>query len=245
MTIEEKYNIIYKGKERFYKISLTDNKRTDLEKTRPENSIVEDKEFDDNSWGGLLVSVTKYLLERKYITIEQLFSFTTTWYDKTLYSDYELTNFRAVCDNLYVNGNLGSVRTYWLICDVLYYSGVQLSDCSMLIKRYGVAEPDEVKEYVMKNNLEIFHKYLADKGMDNDRIVKYERNIKAIDDILRNYTNSKTAYSILLIDFNRLLYDVKKDLLGTFKKRLNEAQCNFASSIINDYYVCMTKYWKK
>ena len=125
MTIEEKYSIVYKGYERFYKYPLTDNRHQDFDNTRPEETVIESVVFKDNSWIHLLLSICNYLINKQIVTEEELLSFKVSWYDKTLFTKTKLTNFRELDNGLFVNCNLASVRTYWLICDLLYNSNIE------------------------------------------------------------------------------------------------------------------------
>jgi len=233
MSIEEKFNIIYKGKERFYKYSLTDNRRKDMENTRPEEAFIDGVKYTDNSWGGLLVIAVNYIIKKNYLTKEQLLGFNVHWYNKTLFSEIQLTNFRELDNGLFINTNLGSLRSYWFLCDIIYYASIQLNDCYIIVKRFGIAEPKEVQEYVINNNLCLYHKHLALKFNDDKTIERYERNIKVLDKYVSE--NTSTTKSLFLIDNKVLLARTKSDLLKLLKKTLVSNQYSFAESILEDY----------
>jgi len=234
MALED-YNIIYKGKERFYKCFLSNNKKADMENTRPELTVINNEEFEINSWVNLLPAITKYLLDKKYITEQRLLEFNVNWYDKTLFSKVKLTNFKEVIPDLFVNTNLGSIRSYWLICDLVYFSGVDLSKCYMIIKRFGISEPKEVRDYYINENIELYKKSLIDRLQSVDAATRYIDNLKFVDKYIDKV--SKTTVSIFLIDNIRLLYTTKIDLLKIFKQAFGAgAKYQVAEKVLNDYY---------
>ena len=241
MIIEAKYNIIYKEGSRYYKYFLDDNRRTDLENTRPEACNIECHIIDDNSWVNLLVDVCKYLLKVKTKKNEELYAFKTDWYDKLFFSKTSLTNFAEVREGLYINTNLGSVRSYWFLCDLLQHFGVSIRNCYLEIKRFGAAEPKEVRDYVVNNNLEAFKEYLVSKydgdSIKADKIISFLRRIDEA-----SKTLSKSFYSILLIDSKSTLYKAKNDLLNYYKRNLKDrTQYPKVEACVMEYYNFMYK----
>lgn len=148
-----------------------------MENTRPEEAFIDGVKYTDNSWGGLLVNAVNYIIKKNYLTKEQLLGFNVHWYNKTLFSEIQLTNFRELDNGLFINANLGSLRSYWFLCDIIYYASIQLNDCYIIVKRFGIAEPKEVQEYVINNNLCLYHKHLALKFNDDKTIERYVKNI--------------------------------------------------------------------
>ena len=156
MSIEEKYNIIYKNGSRYYKYYLVDNRRSDLEKTRPDSCSIEGHLIEDNSWVNLLTGVCKYLLEVNPKENEELYSFKAEWYDKLFFTKTKLINFTEVRDGLYMNTNLGSVRSYWFLCDLISYFGLSNQNSYLEIKRFGISEAKEVRDYITAKNMVSF-----------------------------------------------------------------------------------------
>lgn len=240
-NIEEKYNIIYKDGSRYYKYYLNDNRRTDLEKTRPELLNIEDYIIEDNSWVNLLANVCKYMLSVKPMNNEDLYSFKSDWYDKIFFSKTNLINFALVREGLYINTNLGSVRSYWFLCDLIEFFGFSLNNSYIEIKRFGASEPKEVREYVISNNLALFKEHLLSK-YDGD-LAKAEKIIsflKRIDEASKKLSIS--FYSILLADSKHIMYSAKNELLNYYKKNLKDrTQYPKIEACVMEYYNFMYK----
>ena len=244
MEIEEKYNIIYKGKERFYKYHLSDNRRSDMENTRPEAYCILGEEILNTTWVRTISDISKLLLENGKCSREDLLNFSVDWYDRTIFTDTKLTNFTEVEEGLFVNTNLASVRSYWLICDLVNYAGIDTNEAYIIVKRFGVSEPKEVKEYYINQNLNIYKEYLETKYNNDSRLVERDiKLIKTIDSKCKDIID--TSYSLFLIDDKNKLYGKKIEILKYFEKNLRDkSQFVHVQRVMEDYYELMKKRWK-
>ena len=239
MSIEEKYNIIYKNGSRYYKYYLVDNRRSDLEKTRPDSCNIEGHLIEDNSWVNLLTEVCKYLLEVNPKENEELYSFKAEWYDKLFFTKTKLINFTEVRDGLYMNTNLGSVRSYWFLCDLISYFGLSNQNSYLEIKRFGISEAKEVRDYITAKNLSSYKDYLLGK-YNEDKVDKMISLLKRIDEVSQK--KSTTYYSILIIDEKHTLYNAKNELLNYYKKNLKDrTQYPKIEACVMEYYDFMYK----
>ena len=198
-SIEAKYGIVYLGMQRYYKEDL--HKRDFfLENCTPYYFKIGYDEFIDSRWTGMLQQICDYLIEEYDYDEEKLLSFSVEWSKQKIFikesnnhGHYKLKN------GLYINANHTAVHCCWLLQDILNFFGVNLNECTLLIKKKPISELKEVKEYYKKMVKGMFCEYLI-QDMEKDKEF-YDKCINVLDkmDVLFS-RGFKTFESIYLID---------------------------------------------
>lgn len=239
MTIEEKYGIVYIENERYYTFDLSE-RRVDLESTRPLFVRIDGKVLESHTWANLIVMVFNYVIAKKNCSSEMLLKFTTEWSNSSVISTskYARTCF-DLKNGLYVNTNHTAVHCYWLIQDFLQYCSYDLSEVGIVIKRSGLSEKAEIREYYISKNLSNFKSFINDNypTEKRPRLLKCANFIKAVDE---KFTQKafKSVYSIFLIDSVQAMYKYKEDYITYLKTKttVKKEQLDYIVDGFNLYY---------
>lgn len=239
MSIEEKYGIVYIENERYYSYDFSVN-RIDLEHSTPRFMKIDGKILEEHSWGRLILMFVDYLFSKKNISNHELLSFLGSWSDKPIFVEKQRsrTDFELKC-GIYVNTNHTSIHSFRLIRELLIWQNYNLDECFILIKKCGIAEVKEVRDYYISFNIEHFASFLKEEYLVNkyhliDKHINYLKNLdlKLTDKIMHS------AYSMFLIDnlFTMSIY--KNDFLYYVKNKisLTNVQYNHMENLLNLYY---------
>lgn len=223
MTIYEKYNILLKGRERFY---IEDLRERDfvLEGATPVYILIKDKYISERSWVAFLPKLASYLQSINHIDKELLLNYKTTWSKSSIYSTEKRINYKHIFDDLYINTNHTAIHSVWLIQDLLIFYGVDIAQVTLVIKRPPSIEPVEVKNYIKKEMKEMFASYLYGKKIDVDKISVIVNNIEALNKLLGKM--SKSYDDFFLFDNSNALSNYKSKLLKSCEESMlcNEKQ---------------------
>ena len=238
-TIEEKYGIVYVEGERYYSFSLNE-KKYDLESTRPFFVRIDGKVLEEHTWNNLIVLVFDYVITRKNISREELLSFSTEWSKSLIISSSKLSRtYMDLKNGLFVNTNHTAVHCCWIIQDFLNFCSYELNDVSIIIKRTGVSEPKEVRDYFINKSIAGFNQYIVDVFPETKRkiLVTYSKYLKAVDE---KFTMKafKSVYSIYLVDNVQTMYKLKEDYINylKFKTTVRKEQLEYIIEGLNLYY---------
>ena len=239
MSIEEKYGIVYVDGERYYSFPLSE-KRFDLESTRPFFVRIDQKILEAHTWGTLIVMVFDYVIAKGNYSNEWLLSFNTEWSKSSIISDIKQSRtYFDLKNGLFVNTNHTALHCCWIIQDFLKYCSYNLSEISIIIKRTGVSEKNEVRDYFIKKNIDGFNKYLIESFPEEKRkkCLRCASFVKAVDE---KFTQKafKSNYSIYLIDNVQAMYKFKEDYLNYLKTKttVKKEQLDIITEGLNLYY---------
>lgn len=235
------YGLVYIDNHRFYTFHLNERK-FDLENTHPFYLKLDNKVFEEHTWGKLIVMAYNYLIAENELSQEFLLNFTVDWSKSEIFMSAQKnrTCFK-LCNGLYVNTNHTSVHCYRLIQDFLLYLNYDLSNALIVISRSGVAEPNEVKKYIIDQRKSGFKEYL-NLTYPSDKIKIIDNHFDflcKLDDLfVSKAIEFRNHYSLFLIDYRQDFLNFKSDFLKFLKKKtvMNEKLINFSNKILLEYY---------
>lgn len=236
MTIEEKYNIVYFNKKRYYKEDLTERK-LDYENSIPYLFSYKDIEIYENSWKNMIYEVAFKLNQKNPKTNEELLSLKNDWGKQNVFSTEKLKHYKEFFD-VYMNLNHTAIHAMWTLQLLLSFYNVDLSECSFYIKRNGSSEPKEVKDYISRKNKNDFLSFLInEEKIPNDKAQKVLNNLEKVNKYMPSISNAHN--DLFLFDDGNLLYGYNIKLIEYLKKEMIIENNN-----IKALEMCLNKLYK-
>lgn len=231
MDIYEKYKMHVINGRRYYEYNV-DEKLPLLDYTIPYYFKYNDIEIYDNRWMFLALKLVQELDKRNPKTDDYLLGIRYSWSKTDVFSKTKKTNYLLFRD-LYLNTNHTSTHALMSIQCLLRAYGVNPSECFLLINRHPVAEPTEVREYIIDQERRGFSKALLARRFSFARISKILSNFEVINKILAKTTPSFdnfylfddyyyfTNYKCKVIERAETVYQDKPQNIELIKKYLD------------------------
>ena len=178
MDIYEKYKIHVINGRRYYEYNV-DEKLPLLDNTIPYYFKYKDIEIYDNRWMFLAQKLVEELDKRNPKTDDYLLSIRYSWSKTDVFSRTKKTNYLPFRD-LWLNTNHTSTHALMSIQCLLRAYDVNPSDCFLLINRHPVAEPAEIRDYIIDQERRGFSKALLARRFSFSRISKILSNFEVI-----------------------------------------------------------------
>jgi len=242
MNVFEKYGVIEKSRERFYKENLLDRDYY-LEGTTPVYLMIDDVFISDRTWVGIIPKIALYLQNKDPKNLDVLLEFRTSWSKAQIYSCEPRTNYSPVFDGLFINTNHTALHSVWFIQDLLDFYLIDKKNTYLLIKRPPSIEPKEVKDYVKNVIKECFYDYLKEKKYDDAMIIRIIKGIESLNKFLVGI--SKTYNDFYLFDNTLVLANYKSRLLKEINNFSNwaDTQKQTAKKYLDIYTGFCTTYF--
>lgn len=237
--IEEKYRIVYVGKQRYYYESLVE-KDFSLECTTPLSLDVGGKSFISTSWKGLLIEVCKYFIGKYPEKSKDLLEYRPLWSGTRPFSSDEGKNLTFIDFGLYIYCNQTALHAGWLLRDMLKIFEVDLSKCKFVIHRTPFSEPSECRKfYEEKTRKSFIFYYTKLLKHSEEKAEQVLRNIDKLNNILPRF--SKAYDNFYLIDDNTVYASYKIKFLDYLRNTLHLEEKNILLSdryltILGDFY---------
>lgn len=213
-------NVVFQGKKRYYLEDLSERDYR-LECTTPYQIEIDDTIIQEGSWGMLLQKISTFLLEKYPEKFNEILTFKCQWSKQLMFSVGKKTNYRQVCDGLYVNCNHTALHACWFLQDLLDFFGVDKTKVTFLIHRPSGAEPQKVKDHIQKRFKMNFKEFIINNyGKDKEYADK-------VVNIFDNYLNkvlasvSKSYVSFYLFDDNAIAYNYIKKVSDIIERNVN------------------------
>ena len=231
MDIYEKYKIHVINGRRYYEYNV-DEKLPLLDNTIPYYFKHKDIEIYDNRWMFLAQKLVEELDKRNPKTDDYLLSIRYSWSKTDVFSRTKKTNYLPFRD-LWLNTNHTSTHALMSIQCLLRAYDVNPSDCFLLINRHPVAEPAEIRDYIIDQERRGFSKTLLARRFSFSRISKILSNFEVINKILAKTTPSFdnfylfddyyyfTNYKCKVMDRVKVVYQDKPQNIELIKKYLD------------------------
>ena len=214
----EEFGLELDGHRRLYRLDLT--KRTyNLDNTEPEKLLLDDKCFLYNAWTELIPAITYYLYSNSKITIEDLLKYRPDWSNAYVFSTTKKTNYKLICDGLFVSCNHTALHSIWFMQDLLQYFNVDLSKVTFLIRRRQIAEPKEIQEYFINMVKTDFAKCLKTQLHKTDKNV--EIIVEKQFDHINNFQQklSKSSFNFFLFDSYKTFMMYKTNFIKEYTRQ--------------------------
>ena len=188
MDIMSKYKIHVINGRRYYEYNV-DEKLPLLDNTIPYYFQYQDIEIYDNRWAHLALKIIQELDRRNQKTEEYLLGLRYNWSKTEVFSKTKRTNYTPF-KNLFLNTNHTSTHALMSIQCLLRAYDVNPAECFLLINRHPIAEPKEVREYVINKERNGFAKSLSARRYCSAKINKVLTNFESINSMLAKTTPS-------------------------------------------------------
>lgn len=242
--IEEKYNILFIGKRRCYKVDL-DNKEYNFEHSTPVYISIDGQKIEENSWNVLIFKLAIFLNRLNPKSKEELLLIQQDWGEQKVFSEKRLSNYREFDYNLFINVNHTSVHAVWTIQLLLREWNVDLNKCELIIHRMPRSEAKEVIEYYTKQTISGLQQYLNFvTSYNGSKINKIIEGLVYINDKIGEKVFKNSGYnSLLIIDDYPIFYNMKNDVL----KYIEVKYYNQEAFVKNSKYILswLDKYYKR
>ena len=231
MDIFEKYKIHLINGRRYYEYNVNE-KLPLLDYTIPYYFKYEDIEIYDNRWMFLAQKLVQELDKRNPKPDDYLLGVRYSWSKTDVFSKTKKTNYLPF-RNLYLNTNHTSTHALMSIQCLLRAYDVDPSKCFLLINRHPVAEPIEVRDYIIAQERRAFSKSLMANHFNFSKISKVISNFETINKILAKTTPSFDNFYLFddyyyflnykqkVIDRAKEIYQDKPQNLELIKKYLD------------------------
>ena len=167
MCIEEKYNIIYMNNKRYYVVSL--DERPLMENTVPYSFEYKGIKVYDSAWNRITVKILECIDKLNPKNKEELLKLEYTWSKTSVFSNEKKTNFLPFKD-IYVNTNHTAIHAFMNIQLLLSAYGIDLKECSMIIRRHPSAEPSDARNYYREQTISGFKRCMMLSGFSQKKI---------------------------------------------------------------------------
>lgn len=206
-------NVVFEGKRRYYIEDLSVRDFT-LENTTPYQLQIFDDIIEESSWGELLRRVALCLFKKFPDRINTITNFRCQWTKQKMFSLEKKTNYKELKEGLYINVNHTALHSCWFLQDILDYFEIDKASVHFLIHRPSGAEPEKVKEYILKRTKKNFSFFLTENyQMDEERTQTVLSIIELhLNPLLRTVSKSYTDF--FLFDNNTTLYNYVKRVKG-------------------------------
>ena len=231
-TIEEKYNICYIGRKRYYLEDLT-KRNYSVKCAIPYYFCYRDIRWYESSWKSLIFNVALELNLRYPKSDAEYLSLENDWGKQKVFSEHKSKNYERF-NNLYINLNHTAVHALWTLQLLLEFFGVDLSECKLYLSRHGSAEPKEAQKYFQDITVNGLKKFLADdKGLPEEKIALIIKNLfvvnRCMPSLSLTYNNLFlfddsavfAGYKDRLCEYLRTKAGLSEQKLATISKHLN------------------------
>ena len=192
MDIMSKYKIHVINGRRYYEYNV-DEKLPLLDNAIPYYFQYQDIEIYDNRWAHLALKIIQELDRRNPKAEEYLLGLHYSWSKTDVFSKTKRTNYIPF-KNLFLNTNHTSTHALMSIQCLLRAYGVNPAECFLLINRHPIAEPAEVREYVINKERNGFAKSLSARRYCSTKINKVLANFESINSMLAKTTPSFDSF---------------------------------------------------
>lgn len=158
MDIYGKYKIHVINGRRYYEYNV-DEKLPLLDNTIPYYFKYNDIEIYDNRWTMMALKIVQELDKRNPKTNDYLLNIKYSWSKTEVFSKNKRTNYTPFRD-LYLNTSHDSTHALMSIQCLLRAYDVDPKECYLLINRHPIAEPADVREYIINRERHGFSKSL-------------------------------------------------------------------------------------
>lgn len=233
--------VVFDGDRRYYIQDLTERSYS-LENCTPYQLEVCGTVIEDRAWGALICKTTQFLLSKYPDKEASILSFNVDWSKQEIFTKNPKTNSKLVKQNLYINCNHTALHSCWLLQQLLEYFCIDKADVRLLIHKPCGAEPEKVREYIVKRFKVGFTDFLVSKYR------KTEDKAKKVLDIIEKYLNpmltkmSKTYTNFFLFDDKYILANYVKNLAEKirsnllYKEKVRLTLCKYLD-YIKEYYM--------
>lgn len=157
-------------------------------------------EIYESSWVHLTLKILEAIDSLSPKTDDYLLGLKYWWSKTEVFSREKRTNYSQFKD-IFLNTNHTSTHALMNIQCLLKAYGIEPKDCFLLIRRHPIAEPQEVRNYIIEKTKEQFCIYLKLIGESEARISKIVRNVDVINKILRKVSGGFDNF-YLFDDYN-------------------------------------------
>lgn len=231
MDIYEKYKIHVINGRRYYEYNV-DEKLPLLDNTIPYYFKYNDIEIYDNRWTMMALKIIQELDKRNPKTDDYLLNIKYSWSKTEVFSKIKRTNYTPF-RNLYLNTNHTSTHALMSIQCLLRAYDVDPKECYLLINRHPIAEPADVREYIINRERRGFSKSLLARRFSFLKVSKILSNFDVVNKLLAktspNFDNFYlfndyyyfTNYKSKVIEKANLVYQDKPKNIVLVKKYLD------------------------
>lgn len=209
-------NVVFDGERRYYIQDLTERSYS-LENCAPYQLEVCGVVIEEHAWGNLLCKMVQVLLDKFPEKASDIYSFHADWSKQEIFTTTAKTNSKMVKESIYLNCNHTALHSCWLLQQILDFFNVDKATVKLLIHKPCGAEPEKVRDYIIKRFKSGFTEFLMMKYK------KSEEKAKKVLDIVEKYLNpmlckiSKTYTNFFLFDDKYILSNYVKVL----KEKIN------------------------
>ena len=231
MDIYEKYKIHVINGRSYYEYNV-DEKLPLLDNTIPYYFKYNDIEIYDNRWMMMALKIVQELDKRNPKTDDYLLNIKYSWSKTEVFSKIKRTNYTPFRD-LYLNTNHTSTHALMSIQCLLRAYDVDPKECYLLINRHPIAEPADVREYIIDRERRGFSKSLLARRFGFTRVSKILSNFDVVNKLLAKTSpnfdnfylfddyNYFTNYKSKVIEKANLVYQDKPQNIVLVKKYLD------------------------
>lgn len=233
-------NIVFEGKRRYYVEDLTQRDYS-LENTTPYQLELLGHPIEEHTWEILLCTVTQLLLEIFPDYKEKILTFRCNWSKAAMFSLDPKTNYKSICQGLYMNCNHTALHACWFLQDLLDFFNIDKASVSFLIHRPSSAEPARVKEYIEKRFKRNFASYICFKYNKPEEYA--EKVIRVIEKYLNPMLSkiSKSYTNFFLFDDNVTLNNYVKKVREKINMSFKLEEKN--KKVLNKYLDYLIRYY--
>lgn len=197
MSIEEKYGIQYINNHRYYKFDLSQEIFV-LQNTIPYLFEYHGVKIYESAWNRLTLKVLELLDSINPLSDEDLLSLEYPWSNQEVFTTYKRVNCLKF-KNLYINTNHTATHAGMNIKFLVDAYGCDINDCTLLIRRHPISEPEEVRAYYRNETKEGFKRCLVFQDLKEKTIETVINNFTTINKFLnqRDYENFSVNMELL------------------------------------------------
>ena len=181
--LQKKYGLIFVGTKRYYSFDMT-TKYFSLDNTSP--FLFSSRYFDvrETSWNRMTLKILEQLDKMRPNPTSTYLNIKFWWNSNKAFS---LTPHRYYLPfkNIYFNAGLSSTCCMKAIQQFLEMFNIPLSDCSFIIRRHYVSEPNGVRDYFRNETIRDFKSCLNFQGYSQKRIDSTIQNIAKMNSLLK------------------------------------------------------------
>lgn len=216
-TIEEKYHIVYIGGKRYYEFDMTE-KLPNLQETVPYLFRYKTIEIREAAWNRMTIGILNALDEQEPKSESELLSITYSWSKQRAFSKEKKTN-HTKFKNLFLNTNHTSTHSMMSIQTLLQSYGIDLADCYFLIRRHPVSEPQEAREYFIKQTIDGLRFSMQAQRLKDEKVDKVIGIIHVLNKYLAKISSGFNNF--FLFDDYYYFSNYKDKIVDLFKKRMS------------------------
>lgn len=233
--IEDKYNICYIDRRRYYIEDLS-KRNFNVECATPYYFNYKDIRIYESSWKNMVYKIALQMnLQFPKSDMEYL-ELKNDWGKQKVFSEEKLKNYERF-NNLYINLNHTAVHALWTIQLLINFYGINPAECRLFLRRHGSAEPKEAQAYFQQKTIDELNLYMQEKCLyPEDRCKRVIKNLMYLNKFMPDI--SKSHNNLFLFDDGANFANYKDKLLEylKFKKRFEEDKLKIAESCLKVIY---------